>query len=129
MLGVEEETAEFFDLFVLIMRKCFQSDVKSMYQWADRIAAWGRERQKAFLAYCQRLVRENFMANFHLDDLTYMNAREADFSTRFARFVNERNVIGFMAQLDDAYREIQQNVNARMVFFDLAMQMALLVRR
>ena len=69
------------------------------------------------------------MANFHLDDLTYMNAREADFSTRFARFVNERNVIGFMAQLDDAYREIQQNVNARMVFFDLAMQMALLVRR
>ena len=111
------------------MRKCFQSDVKSMYQWADRIAAWGRERQKAFLAYCQRLVRENFMANFHLDDLTYMNAREADFSTRFARFVNERNVIGFMAQLDDAYREIQQNVNARMVFFDLAMQMALLVRR
>lgn len=129
MLGVEEETAEFFDLFVLIMRKCFQSDVKSMYQWADRIASWGRERQKAFLAYCQRLVRENFMANFRLEGLTYMNAREEEFATRFARFVNERNIIGFMTQLDDATREIQQNVNARMVFFDLAMQMALLVRR
>ena len=56
-----------------------------------------------------------------------MTRKESDFSVRFARFINERNVIGIQEELGDAQRDIEQNVNARMVFFDLALKMIVLL--
>ena len=67
------------------------------------------------------------MYNFRLPQLTYMNAAETQFATRFARFINERNVIDITQLLADARRDIEQNVNARMVFFDLALQLTALL--
>ena len=49
-----------------------------------------------------------------------MNLDEASFSVKFSPFVNERNVIDLMEELAKAERHITQNVNAKMVFFDLS---------
>ena len=39
------------------------------------------ERQKHFLQYCQRMIRENFVLNFGLESrLNYMTAAESRFS-------------------------------------------------
>lgn len=122
----EEETL-FFDLFVVLMRQSYMRQVKGLYEWAEQLASWGRERQKSFLQYCQRLIRENFVYNFRRPQLNYLTAREAEFSSRFARFVNERNVIGISGELAAAQRDIEQNVNPHMVFFDLALKMIMLL--
>lgn len=128
-LNVGEESSEYFELFSLIMRKCYSADIREMYRWAELLASWGRERQKSFLDYCLRLVRENFVYNFRRPEINYMSRLEADFALRFARFIHERNVIGFMELFDEARRDIAQNVNAHMVFFDMAMNMAVLIRK
>ncbi len=128
-LTVDSEEALFFDMFVMLMRLSYMRKVKDMSEWADQVASWGRERQKFFLDYCQRLVRENFAYNFRQPQLVHMNRREADFAVNFARFINERNVIGMMNELSDAQRDIEQNVNARMVFFDFALKMIVLLKQ
>ena len=56
-----------------------------------------------------------------------MNNREEEFAVSFARFVNERNVIGIMDELSLAQRDIEANVNPRMVFFDLTLKMIVLL--
>lgn len=126
-LQIDEDRALFFDMFVLLMRLSYMRKIKDMYEWANRVSEWGRERQKQFLDYCQRLVRENFICNFQQPELNYMSRQEADFSVRFARFINERNVIGIMNELSAARRDIGQNVNPRMVFFDFALKMIVLL--
>ena len=126
-LQVDEDRALFFDMFVLLMRLSYMRKIKDMYEWSERVSEWGRERQKQFLDYCQRLVRENFVYNFQQPELNYMSQQEADFSVRFARFINERNVIGIMDELSAARRDIGQNVNPRMVFFDFALKMIVLL--
>lgn len=126
-ITADADTAQFFDLFVLLMRLCYLRKIKDLHTWAEQIALWGREKQKSFLEYCQRLIRENFMYNFHLPELNGMNSREAEFAVRFARFVNERNVIGIMDELSLAQRDIEANVNPRMVFFDLTLKMIVLL--
>lgn len=73
------------------------------------------------------MVRENFMYNFHESSITYLSPEEQNFSTRFSPFINERNVIGIMTELEEAQRHIEQNVNARMVFFDFALKMIVLL--
>ena len=126
-ININEDKALFFDMFVLLMRLSYQRKVKEMKQWSEQIAGWGREKQKNFFIYCQRLVRENFIYNFGVEDLNYMSEDERNFSTRFARFINERNVMGIMDELTKAQRHIEQNVNARMVLFDFALKMIVLL--
>lgn len=126
-LSVNDDEREYFDMFVLLMRKCYLRDIKEMHSWSERVAAWGRERQKSFLDYAQRLVRENFIYNFRQPELNYLSREEANFSTNFARFINERNVIPISDELAAAQRDIEQNVNARMVFFDFALKMIVLL--
>ena len=58
-----------------------------------------------------------------------MNNDEAGFATKFAPFVNERNVIDLMEELANAERDIAQNVNAKMVFFDLSLKITVLIKR
>ena len=121
------DAAMFFDMFVLFMRLCYMRKIKDLQEWSIQVAQWGREKQKDFLEYCQRLVRENFMYNFHNPELNYMTRKEIDFSKNFARFINERNVIQIMNELSNAQRDITQNVNPRMVFFDFALKMIVLL--
>ena len=93
------------------------------------MASWGREKQKGFLDYAQRMVRENFIYNFHRPELNYMNSEESNFALKFSRFINERNVIGIAEELEHAQRDITQNANARLVFFDFALKIIVLIRR
>lgn len=127
LLSVGHDEQEMLDMFVLLMRKCYLRDIKEMHAWSERMAGWGRERQKAFLDYALRLVRENFMMNFHRPELNYMTRSEEEFSTRFSRFINERNVLPIADELALARRDIAQNVNAKMVFFDFALKMIVLL--
>ncbi len=126
-LQADADAALFFDMFVLLMRLSYARRIKEMYQWADQVAGWGRERQKNFLLYCQRLLRENFIYNFQRPELNFLRREEADFAVRFARFINERNVIGIMDELSLCLRDISQNVNAKMVFTDFALKMIVLL--
>lgn len=126
-LSVSDDEREYLDMFILLMRKCYLRDIKEMHAWSERVAAWGRERQKSFLDYAQRLVRENFIYNFRRPELNYLSREEANFSTNFARFINERNVIPISEELAEAQRDIEQNVNPRMVFFDFALRMIVLL--
>lgn len=123
------ENREFFELFVRLMRASYTRQIKEMQMWSQEVAVMGREKQKRMLDFCQRLIRENFIYNFHRPEMTFMSQEEQQFSTRFAPFINERNIIGIMDELSAAQRDIAQNVNARMVFFDFALRMIVLLKQ
>ena len=127
MLSADSENELFLDMFQSLMRLAYQRKVKDLKTWSERMAAMGRERQKRFLEYFLRLVRENFMYNFRQPDLCYMTQREEDFARNFARFINEANVLPITDLTNVAIRDIGQNANAKIVFFDFALQMIVLL--
>jgi len=123
------EAEYFFDLFVQLMRLSYARKVKEMKLWSETVAGMGRERIKSFLTYCQNMVRENFIYNFGRQaDLNYMAENEAQFAIKFAPFINERNVFGIMDELSLAQRDVEQNTNAKIVFFDFALKMIVLIK-
>lgn len=127
-ISLNEENKLFFDLFVSLMRLSYARKIREMKQWSEQVAAMGRERQKDLLDYCQRMLRENFIYNLHRREMNYMTREEEHFATRFAPFINERNVAGIMHELSEAQLHIGQNVNPRMVFFDFALKMIVLLK-
>lgn len=126
-LQVGTENEQFLDLFIMLMRLAYQRKVKDLRKWSETMAGFGREKQKRFLEYFLRLVRENFMYNFHKDELTYMTQAEENFARNFARFVNEANVLQIYDLANKSIRDIGQNANAKIVFFDFALQMIVLL--
>lgn len=128
-ISISDEDAFFLEQFKTIMRNSWARNVKGMKKQAEEMAAIGRERQKNFLSFCQKMMRENFIYCLQQSDLNYLNREEASFSTNFSPYVNERNVIDLVAELEKAEKHITQNVNAKMVFFDLALQITVLIKR
>ena len=52
-----------------------------------------------------------------------MTLQEENFARNFARFVNEDNILPICDMVNLALRDIGQNANAKIVFFDFALQM------
>ena len=127
-LSLSEEKALYLELFMQLMRVAYARNIRDMKAWSEQVAAMGRERQKRLLDYCQRMIRENFVMNFKNAELNYMSQAEQNFSVRFSPFVNENNIFGIMDELSEAQRHIEQNVNAKMIFFDMALRMIVWIK-
>jgi len=127
MLSADSENELFLDMFQSLMRLAYQRKVKDLKTWSERMGGMGREKQKRFLEYFLRLIRENFMYNFQEEELCYMTQREEDFARNFARFINEANILSINELANRAIRDIGQNANAKIVFFDMALQMIVLL--
>ena len=122
-IQLSEENQLCFELFVNLMRTAYRRDIRALKAWSEQVAGMGRERQKNLLEYCQRMVRESFVTNFHRPEMVYMNPGEEQFAVRFSPFINERNIFQIMALLEEAQVHVEQNVNPKMVFFDMALRM------
>ena len=138
VLNDDDENKVNFERFVMIMRLAWQvgnkkdhASLKTLRKWSDDMASStiGRERQKNFLSYAQRMTRENFIRNLQEKDLNYLTSYEADFSQRFSPFINERNVEDLMNEFALAEKQIEQNVNAKMIFFDLTLKVIMLLKK
>lgn len=137
LADANEQNSLFFNDFVALMRNAWlvgqrkdYSALLSLRKWSLDIAdaKVGRERQKAFLQYAQRQVRENYIANFHQPAMNYQTGAERAFSAKFAPFIHNDNVERIMNQLSTAEAQITQNGNAKIIFFDLCLQMIVLIK-
>lgn len=128
LLNDDEERSFYFTKFCEMMRLSYAKKLFDMKEWSEEMSGIGRERQKAYLQYAQQMIRENFIMNFNTPSLNYLNENERTFSSRFHAFVNHNNVAGIMDELALAEKDIMQNVNAKMVFFDLSLKLIMLLK-
>ena len=126
-LTADSENKDFLADFQSLMRLAYQRNVRELKRWSDNINSYGREKQKRFLTYFLRLIRESFMYNFQQPDLSYLTSQEEAVTANFARFVNENNILQINELANKAIRDISQNANGKIVFFDMALQMIVLL--
>lgn len=115
--------------FISLMRMAYRRDIAALRCWAIDMHGIGREAQIDFLTYCSRMFRENFIANLGNPAINYMTVDESAFSRNFSRFITPANVIALTAETDRAAHDIAANSSARIVFFDLAIKIVLLIKQ
>ncbi|MCH5319717.1 MAG: DNA polymerase III subunit delta [Paramuribaculum sp.] len=120
---------EYLDYFIRLMRLAYQRKVAELREWANDLASWGREKEVKFYDYTLRLIRENFILNFNLPQLNFLNSAEFDFSRNFARFINERNVEKLIDTFENAKTDIIGNGNGKIVNLDVAIRVILLLKK
>ena len=128
-ISLDSENKEFFQYFTTLMRQAYSRDLKALKKWSDEVHAFKREKTRRFLQYCARMIRENFIYNLHTPGLNYLNQSEEQFSTRFAPFINAANVERMIAEIERADADIQGNANGKIVLFDFAIKITLLIKK
>jgi DNA polymerase-3 subunit delta' len=129
LIAGSNEKNDFFEHFGALMRTAYAVDGLAFMAWAEEMAQCGREYQKAFLMYAERMLRESFMFNRSIADATYLLGEEEVFAKKFSPFVNEGNVTGIYNAFNITIAHLAQNGNAKIIFTDLALQVAMLLRK
>lgn len=128
-VGNAEQRDLYLNLFQQLMRLAYQKKVTDLRSWSNEVASLGRESSVHFLEYCQRQFRENFIYHLSVPGLIYQTPDEAQFTTKFYRFINERNIEEFMDRFDTAIADILANGNAKIILFELAVRVIMLIRK
>lgn len=123
------ENEEFLTIYRDVMRSAYAKKVAALRQTSEQVAAFGREKIKRFLVYMSRMIRENFIYNMKMPQLTSMTPDEEAFSIRFSPFVNHGNVEDFAAATDRAREDIEANGNSKLVLFDYFLICIILLHR
>jgi len=128
-LSQEDNTNANLDKFIPLMRLSYASDFTALLGWVDEMSKLGREKQKEFLVYSLRVLRENFIMNIDALQLNRFSEAERAFSQKFSRFIHSGNVALIAEEFDKAHYHIESNGNDRLVFLDLSIQISQLIKR
>ncbi|PKP10933.1 MAG: DNA polymerase III subunit delta [Bacteroidetes bacterium HGW-Bacteroidetes-4] len=122
------DTQQNYDNFIQMMRLSYAGKIPEMIAWVDEVAKLGRERQKAFLAYSLRMVRENLVLNQKQKQMARLSADETSFAERFSTYIHPANCGLLQQELDKAFMHIARYANAKVVFLDLCFKQNRLLR-
>lgn len=128
LINDHENIVLFLDCFKELMRFSYTRGILELCQWAEKMAGMGREKQKQFLDYCSRLLRENFMFNTHDEVLYKLTTDEKSFSQKFAPFISYKNITQLYTYFLEAYEDIARNGNAAIIFMDLSVQVTRVIK-
>jgi DNA polymerase-3 subunit delta' len=110
------------------MRLTYKMDVQGISKWVDNLSLKGRKQQNLFLSYAIKMVRECLIYNFASDTLLKTNENEFAFLTKFSPFIHEENSVMITEKLEESIKAINRNANAKILFFELSLQMVKFLR-
>jgi DNA polymerase-3 subunit delta' len=123
----DEDELFFLEKFSTWMRLCYVNDLAKTMEFVQEIGKLGREKQKNFLAYAERIIRNALLINYKNPHLASLNQEEKVFIARFAKFITQANVLSFTEELEKAQYHIDRNANAGILFMDLSMTITILL--
>jgi DNA polymerase III subunit delta' len=127
ILQNDEDEQFYLDKFVIWMRLCYKNDLAKNLEFIGEMAKLGREKQKSFLAYALRIIRNALLINYKNPHLTSLNAEEKDFMVKFGKFINHTNIVTFTEEFEKAQYHIERNANPSILFMDLSMTVTVLL--
>ena len=113
--------------FTRWMRLCFGGQVTDTIDFVAELSKYSRDKQKAFLNYTLRMVRESMLMNNDTSNLVRLNKTESDFivgsgTKRFYPYINSKNIQSITEELEKSIYYIERNANPNILFFDLSLK-------
>ncbi len=124
-----EESKALLILFNKMMTASLSKKIKSIKEIAEELSRTGREVQKSFITYSLRMFREFFIINFNVPELVYLNKNEEDLGKHFSKSIHEGNIENLSKEFALAYKQIEQNGNAKIIFLDLCLKLTMLIKK
>jgi len=111
----------YMDMFSDLLRGAREKNLLSVLEVSEQMAALdSREKQKAFCSFAGDCLRKIYMVQQGMASIANLRPRETDFFTSASEWCSPSFCEKIMGQLDRSVSLIDRNVNAKIVFCDLA---------
>ena len=124
----DQQETDLFEKFAQWMRLCYQQKAAGLSEFIEALTVQGRERQKNFLQYALRFIRECLMLPYGDPELSRLSRAENDFARNFAPFIHPANGVLFADELNRAMFHIERNANPSLLFMDLSLTFGKLLK-
>lgn len=111
------------------MRYCFVFDLAKLVPVCDQFDEFSKEEQKGVLDYGLRVLRELHLENLGLSTMVKLENEELVFVQKFAKVFHFGNLEPISSAFSEAIVHIERNVRAKIVFMDLSMTVATLIKK
>jgi DNA polymerase III subunit delta' len=129
LLREEEDEGFHLSTFRDFMLAGYRNDIATGMKTIETLNSLTREKQKAFLDYALKLIRENAMLRFNNPDMIFMNQKESLFSANFSKFVRDNNIVPLAGEFNKAVYDIERNGNSKIILLDLMLKTGKLLRQ
>jgi DNA polymerase III subunit delta' len=102
------------------MRACLNMDGMKLSEWINEVATIGREKQKQFLAFAIKTIRQSILLGLNFP--SGINPADQDFLNKFSPFINYENGAQIMEELNSAYYAIERNAHTKILFMSISIK-------
>ena len=121
-LDTTSEKSALFENFISLMRATYSRKIFDIEKWVQNMSGLSRDSLKNFFIFSIGMLRDSFIYNFDKSDLVVLTEKEVEFVKKFHTFINYENVALMVEELELAHAHIEQNGNAKIVLFDMAVK-------
>jgi DNA polymerase III subunit delta' len=116
-----EVDAEFnMQRFQTWMRLCLNLDGLKLSEWINEVASIGREKQKQFIAFAIKTIRQSIMLGLSFP--SGINPADEDFLNKFSPFINYENGSQIAEELNNAFYAIERNAHTKILFMSVSLK-------
>lgn len=127
MISDEVDTGT--EVFVEWMRTSYKAELATLVGMADQFSKYSRAEQMALLNHGLDLSREVMLHNFEVEELKRVNEQDAKFLVGFAKLFDGQKIQEYSDLLNEAIYHIERNLNVKILFLDLSLKIAKVLRR
>ncbi|SDM60375.1 DNA polymerase III subunit [Siphonobacter aquaeclarae] len=124
--GAEEHT-----WFATWMRHCYRGlpSFPDVVKLADEFDSKSKEAQKNLMAYGLNVFRDLLLWQGGTPELVRLEGDELTFVQNFSKVIVPERIAFIVEELTTAYYHLERNVRAKMIFLDLSLSLARLMRK
>lgn len=122
---VEDDSHELFRKW---MRHCYTVDFTEMVAWSEHFQKMKKMGQKNLLQYGLAMMRETLLQCTHAETLSRLHGEEQQFVKNFVKVMDADKVSSVSEQLNTAFYHLERNANPKILFLDLSLQVARILR-
>ena len=113
------------------LRHCFKGEWASLIRWTDEMGAEGRESLKAYLDFLADFLQRLLPLRYPQTQMPFpdMLTVAGFMPEKLAAMLDPEKVDALLGEIDRASSDIERNVQARMVLFDLSLQAFKILRK
>lgn len=111
------------------MRHCYMHDFSSLVDSSDIFQKMTKEEQKALLLYGLQMMRETLVSSVGVEKIVRIQGEEKIFVDNFDKVMSFGKTERIIDLLNTEYFHLERNANAKILFLDLSLRIAQILRQ
>lgn len=124
----EDENYNFINLRKWLL-SCYFNKIPEFMIFVDEISSIGREKQKNFLTYGLFILRLCLLVNFENEKMVNLDDEERTFVVRLSKIITPEQSEIITGEFNKAIYHIERNASPKILFMDLSLKVAKLIKK